>query len=442
MAIEAFKEAKVTTDSGEFESWAARRLRYEMNWAAYENTAYREVHSWAKYMKNRYGLYDYIRSIYSPAFKLGNFYQTHIWGGDLPQIDGSPEIVRAVEELWKWSNWQVRKDIVTLWGAVLGDVALRVVDDIEKQRVYIEVLHPGLIESVEKDSFGNVKGYVIEDTVSRPNGSGTVTYTEEVARDGMDVVYRTFLNGQPYAWNGVSAEWREPYGFVPMALIQHNDVGLEWGWSELHPARSKMQELDDLASMVSDQIRKTINPIWLFKGMQSGNITFERQDPTNARPEPGREQIPAIYAGEGASAQALVAPLQMGDALGHINSILEDMERDYPELRPLPIQELSGRALRILRQPVENKVLQRRQNYDEALVKANQMAVAIGGFRGYEEYRGFNLDSYDAGQLDHSIADRPVFKLDEQDELEIQKLRLEVAKLERELGGNGGNDGV
>src|SRR5690606_6064623 len=117
-----------------------------------------------------------------------------------------------------------------------------------------------------------------------------VTYTETAERGaGEDVIFTTYLNGQPYPWNGQAAEWVEPYGFIPLVLIHHNDVGLDWGWSELHPARSKIHELDDLASMLSDQVRKSINTVWLFTGDKPSSApSLAGRTATADLPEPGR----------------------------------------------------------------------------------------------------------------------------------------------------------
>ena len=94
----------------------------------------------------------------------------------------------------------------------------------------------------------------------------------------------------------------------------------------------------------------------------------------------------------------------------------------------------SGRALRIARQRSEDKVGQRRAGYDNALVRAQQMAVAIGGFRGYEGYTGFGLDSYGAGKLAHSIGARPVFGKDPLDDTEIDQAFWTAAKLAHDTG--------
>jgi hypothetical protein len=103
--------------------------------------------------------------------------------------------------------------------------------------------------------------------------------------------------------------------------------------------------------------------------------------PSNNNPEPGREEIPTFYGPLGADAKPLVAPLSIVDTSAYIKDILANIEEDYPELNADMHNvegDISGRALRINREPAENKVQQRRPNYDDALKRAQQMAVAIG----------------------------------------------------------------
>lgn len=441
-----------------FESWDARQTRYAILWAMFENTAYRRIHKWSTGLKREYGLYKYIRNIYNPANRDGIFWQTYLMGGALdleagdgkqtpsalPIITDNEPLRKAIAQTWKWSNWNARKDIVSLWGAVLGDVGLRVVDDVDRRKVYIEPVHPSTLADVTFDALGNVKGYIIseqrEDPRRKTNEQQSfVTYTEIASRDGDDVVYETQLNGKPHAWVGERATWSEPYGFAPMVFIKHNDIGSEWGWSELQPVLPKVREVDDQASKISDQIRKLVDAPWLFSGVDKPKKEVKTAGATanSDRPEPGREEIPAIYGPVGATATPLVAQLDLAAALNHVSGILAELERDLPELQHdlwSIGSDPSGKALRVARQRVEDKVQMRRVNYDDGMKRALQMAMTIGGFRKYEGFADFDLTSYQAGNLEFLIGPRAVFRADPIDRLDEETAFWTAAKTAGQSG--------
>jgi hypothetical protein len=465
----AFQDAFMsgnTLDGKDFSDFEARRLRYEIMWALYENTVFRNVHKWADAYKSEYGLYKFIRNVYNPAYRIGEFWKGHLYGGQLdpaagdgkkapsvmPIITDNDQLRPALATLWRDSNWQIQKDILSLWGPVLGDSIIRVIDDPVKGRVSLRITHPGTLKNVTLDPWGNVKGYVIEENRHYDDGTKKIkVYREECERDGDYVVYKTFLDDKPWSeLPGEPNEWEEAYGFVPMIKVMHNNVGLDWGWSELFPGIGKFREVDDLASKLSDQVRKMVDAPWLLSGVDSpannpktrllggatgipgAKVTSTPEVATNGRRnQKGREEVPTLYAGPGANAIALVAPLSISETSAYIESILKDIEKDYPELA-INMQnvqgDISGRALRINQQPVTEKVMQRRANYDDAVVRAQQMAIAIGGFRKYKGYEGFNLDSFKAGKLDHSIGARPVFGRDPLDDLDLEAKLWEVAK--------------
>ena len=451
--LRAFREAFLSADVQDPDDWTdfdGRQTRYDLLWSLYENTAYRSIHSWATAYKSTFGLYKYARNLYNPAYRLGEFWKTHIWGGALdldagragvlPIVAHYDPVRKAIAQIWRWSNWPIKKDVCTLWGAVLGDVAIKVIDDTDRRKTYLELVHPATLADVQIDPFGHVKAYTIQEQRQHPNNpTQEVTYTETAERGaGEETIFRTYLNSQPYPWNGTAAEWVEPYGFIPLVLIQHNNVGLDWGWSELHPALAKIREVDDLASLLTDYVRLNVRAPWLFTGADKSRnaIQVAGRESTDDLPEPGREEMLILYAKDPQTkAQALIADLDIAGTLAHIEALLRELERDYPELRFDNLRltgTVSGRTLQVARQPVETKVLQRRAAYDDALVRAQNMAVAIAGYRG--QIPGFNLSSYAAGQLDHSIGSRPVFDVAQTDRDEEEAAFWTNAGLAQEAG--------
>ncbi len=448
-AIRAFREPDVTLadplDSTNWNTFEARKMRYALLWSMFDNSAYSSVHNWSKGLRAAYGLYTSIRNIHNPSYRIGVMYQTHLMGGNIDPLAGDGAMVDsalpimtknaslapALAQLWRDSVWQVNKDVWTLNGTVMGDAPLEVVDDTERGKVYLKTMHPGKVKSLECDPQGNVKAYCLEYQRVDPRRElrayetipPMVTYTEEVTRDGENVVYQTYLNNKPWEWDGNPSAWSVDYGFIPLVTVKHQDVGLEWGWSELHAGLPKFREIDDIASALDDQIRKAVNAPWLFNFPKSVTATaIARTTPTRTNPEPGRAEIPSLYVDrESAKGQALIADLDIGAVSARIEQLQVELKHNYPELdleRHTASGDASGRALRYAQQPVAAKVQMRRAGYDSALVRAQQMAIAIGGMRGYPGYESFSLDSYAAGDLEHSIGDRPVFAVDPLDKIE------------------------
>jgi len=451
--------------AGQWARYESRRLRYAILWACYSNDQYRDgLHNWAKKYRADYGLYRNTRSLYGPFYRLAEMQVAHIQGGPLdpaagdgkavpsgipiaiPAGSGDEDLRAAIARLWRDSRWQSRKDVWVRWGAVLGDVALAVRDDPGRGYVALEPVHPRSIVEAEVDRRGAVRGYCREEYRPDPTGGvdaagnpRLVRYGERCWRGEGDAVhYETTLDGKPYAWNGVASAWEMPYGFVPMVLTQHVDVGLDWGLSEAAAAIPLSREADDVGSKLNDQIRKLVEAPWLVSGVKASDVGAAQQaarkaleDASPQAREADRENALMIFvASEHARAQALVADVKVEHVSAHIDSMLEKLDRDYPELRFDRIRAsgaASGNAIREARKPAETKLRARRAAYDEAIVRAHQMAIAIGGMHGYEGYQGFGLGSYADGRLDHRVADRPVFEGDPMEDLQEETLFWQTA---------------
>ena len=449
LGLKAFREAYVSHDlinALDFENFEARKVRYDILGSFYDNSTYRDlIHSWGKQYRSTYQLYKAIRNIYNPTNRCVEFWKWMIWGGILdPEakeagaipIKTDKQAIRpAIAKLWKDSNWAANKDVATMFGTEFGDVGIKIVDDPGKGQVRLEVVHPKTIKDLTLDTSGYVKGYVLQDV--REWQGKLVTFQEECwHNEGEDEVhFATYKDNQLFAWNGVLAEWVEFYGFVPFVAIQHIRTGMNYGWAEIHPFRVKVQELDDLASKMHDYIRKVVDPVWLFNFKQpKGGIDLRSaQAPASvSNPQPIREELPAIYVGDtNAKGQALVtSEIDIQKAVTEVQNVIAELERDLPELQ-MDIwtagQYTTGKALRNARQRVERKVIQRRPEYDAALVRAHQMALSVGGSGGYKGYEGFSLNSYADGDLDHVIpSERRIFDTDQTEELDKKKIFWDV----------------
>jgi hypothetical protein len=88
----------------------------------------------------------------------------------------------------------------------------------------------------------------------------------------------------------------------------------------------------------------------------------------------------------------------------------------------------------VAREKVEALVLQRRSGYDDAQVRADQMALSIGGMKGYPGFEGITAESYSRGELDHSIGPRPVFSVDKEAKLRESQAMAQIVKTLTDAG--------
>lgn len=442
--LSGFRDGFMYPDSGddtiqEWPEYQARLQRYAVYESFYYNDAYNElVNNWSRKMKADWGLYQHTRGIYNPTKRLISFYETYVWGGQLdmgagtlgalPIVTENDKLREAIAQLWQWSNWKIKRNNIPRQGALLGDTFVKIIDDPIKRKVYLKQVHPSKVKELAVDEMGNVKGYVVEYQTKDGDDDRKVLFTELVERDGDKVVTSLYKDGKPYNWGYESSQWSTPYGFVPMVHIQHQDDGLEWGVSELISRLAAIADIDDMASKLNDQIRKMVDPFWFYSGVAAPSSPIQApHTPQATSRQKSREESKALYAPPGADAKALVAPLDIEATHNTIQGMLEGLESDYPELalhrvRSAASNDLSGRAVRLLRGEAETKAVQKRDIYDDALVRCQQMAIAIGGWRGY--FDGFDLSSYEKGDLDHSIGSRAVFAKDPLDDEEIEGERL------------------
>ena len=444
-------------------SWQARSTRYDFFWAHYSNTQYDNLpHQWATSFKTAWNLYESTRGCYNPLYRLGEFWGTTTWGGGrldprkqggriaksaLPIMTKNDDIRLGIGTLWQDSLWQVNKDQIPRLGAVKGDVGIKIRDDTKAGQVRMEAVDPSSIRWLKLDAMGAVLAYELWERWPDPRydvkgmsqiapgaSQRMVTYKEkcylEDREDGKPatVVFETLLNDEPYAWNGNDAKWEEPYGFVPFVFIPNvrKLPGYPWGESEFQTGLPKTHEIDDLASKQHDYTRMAADPTWFISGSKppATTPTMQGKTPTAYNTAPNRQERKIIYGGQGSDIKAMAYNLDLQFSSVEIQNQLASLEKDYPELRydsARATGDASAKALREVRKAAEVKVHSRRAGYDAQLCRAQAMALAIGGMRGYPGYEGLSLEEYFNGGLNHWIGERSVFLMDPLDRIEEEQ---------------------
>lgn len=422
--------------------------QYDLLWSYYNNSMFdrqmfvspavnRPIAPWQIY-KSRYNLNRNMRMIYNPTKRLVDFYADVVYPGVLSE-DGSklpdgialaipfsddtnPALKTAVAQLWEWSNWQAKKAVLVRYGGALGSVLVEIIDDVEGGKVTMDVTWPGLLNNLSLDAAGNVKNYVLE--YPAIDEQGEYVYRKEV--DAKSVRY--FRDDKPYDY-GQGAVVANVYGFAPAVWIKHKDVGGIHGSPAISGDMGKVDELNNLASRVSDQVHKIVGaPLVLWSdGSVTNLFNTQKRQPTQEFEQPmaEQEQVLILKGPAGGSIDSLVGDLDLAGVGGHMDRILTELEKDYPELTfwdaLRSMSQITGPAADRLMGDVVLRVTGVQATYDTHSKRLFQMAVAIAGMRAnsgdwgplnrqQQKFLPFDLDSYAAGDLDMAIMPRPLVK--------------------------------
>jgi len=390
---------------------------------------------WQAYKQN-YSLYRNIRLIYNPTRRLVDFYAGQVYPGVLSEDgqglpdsvplavpfskDTSTQLRDAIAQFWTWSNWQARKAVQVRYGAALGNVLIELVDDVEHGTVSADIIWPGFVIELECDPAGNVKRYVLQYMVMDEHGG--YMYRKEV--DGQSFSY--FKNEEPFDY-GAGKVAENPYGFVPAVWIKHIDVGGNHGSPAITGSFGKIDELNNLASHVHDQIHKVIGApvvMWTNTGISNLGNQLKRM-PTAEMSEPSADQesVLMLKGGPDGRVESLAGSLSLADSLVYLQELTAEIEHDHPELvfykELRSMSQVTGPAASRLVGDVASRFAEAAASYDRGNIKLFQMAVAIGGMRAnsgawgvlsrqQQKFMPFNLDSYERGDLDMAITPRPL----------------------------------
>lgn len=429
-------DARVLNPSvgGSFNTYDGRLSRYDLYEHYYSNTVYDSLSSVSASLKVNERLYRAIRGVYNPIKRENALYVSNVYQGQLNTKDlgegalplefDNDSFEPAITNVMRWSNLGPQLSTFTHQAALLGDAFWWIVDDPERRRVRLELLHPSKVRDMEVDAVGNVKAAVIEyereeppDVADyRPSRSGghekprkTYLYTLKVDQDE----YRTFKDGEPFAYfddiNGEPlAHWPNDAGFVPLrpAYFEPTDDG--WGRNSFFATRRKIDELNDQTSLINDTVRRVIEPLLKVKGVTPP--TTDNQTMTAVRDD--KSGLTMLYlTNVDGDIEALQIPVDLAAATDNAQKLLAEIERDMPLLALQHIREggaLTAPGVRTGYSDAIGLVESARKNLDPAVIAALQMACTIGGIRGYDGFEGFSADSFDSGDMELGIKPRPV----------------------------------
>lgn len=453
-----------TSDVGRNER---RWTLYERNWEFYRNTAFEDLSRWEEYMTDR-GLYEETRIIYNPMRRLVEFYAGRLYPGQISTdgtklpysvrnavpftLETSEAIKRASAQVMEWSRWQVKKSVWVRRTAAQGVTILEVVDDVERGQVRLRIWEATKIKDYRLNQAGNLDWYWLK-YEARDEGTGEIYWYERR-------VTRTAVT--EYRNDEVTKVTPSSYGFVPAMLTFHKDVGTDFGADVFEGDYVRLEELNSVATHGLDNLHKNIDPsiiLWtdtrLKQALQKANDTQSTGGARGGETSGGdwefvqSRDFKIIRGGAGGRSEPLVGRLASNEVIEHLKFLTEQIEKDHPELvyydKLREMDYVSGPGARALVGDTESNFLEAQANYDEALARALEMALAIGGQRlaqgegGWnrgsakqQNLKGFDLESWERDELNVGIEQRPLLPWTVDDETAVKKGRAEVAVM---IGG-------
>ena len=399
----------------------------------------------AYYMNN--GLYEemqawmYENAIWTPAMKplrnpanrVVEFHVSHIWPGNLdkalPIVAKNKKIIEPIQKVWAWSNWARKKQLATRWYAMTGDwfckVATRSNTDGKVERVFHQNIKPEVVTDFDVDE----RGFVTFIRLDIPQDGG-VMHTEvwdkvfgyRLWTHKRNAGEKLELLGDPIATRPLGAFGID---FIPFVHTPFIDVGEKRGVGVFVFALDKIDEANRMATRLHQLIFRFNKPTTAvmanandangrplpppkLSNQTSDNKSDEHDD--DIRTFPGMSKM-----------EYLVAPINYEAHLKAIDAQMRELEEDLPELAYYRLRDLganiSGRAVRTLLSNAIDRVIESRGNIEDALARANMMALTIGSKAGLFG----DIGAYENGDFDHTFAERDVISLSAFEDAEIIK---------------------
>lgn len=404
---------------------ANRLFRYQLNWEYYRNRMY----DWVRDAKPRTKsqremqsvLYKYIKPLFNVCTLAVDIDVAAVLIDPIVSAD-DVNIENRIVDIWKRSRLQRKKSRLVRFGAVCGDSYLRVVD--REDGTASILVHSPQEMMVEYDQHDQdlILGAKLEYVYWE--GSKSTLYTLIILPDR----YRTFRDGKPfdYSTDRRGVEWENALGFVPVVHVRNLDIGEPYGISTFDNVIPTLDQVNDLASRMARIIQMNADPVLVAHGVKPG--TIERgEDSTGTKVI----YIPAVPAGQ--------QPPQLGylEWSGNVASIVEFLNwarqsviEQLPEMDLRRVQEQagpSGYSVSLQTTLFQNKIKEMRDNYLEALLEANKMALWAEDIR-----KGMTLAQAQAQDYGHSITCGSILPRDEQMEQNLVLSKLAAGIIDRQ----------
>ena len=373
--------------------WDERRLAYYANDARYDNTIYETIANGGQRDNINAGLGNGaaadIAGMYNPVRRVVDLYGHTLsgeFGTDILIEASNPKLKPALDQIWRWTNMQMFAQDVTQMGPLHGNCGLRIVarnhEDLAQRRVYLKAEHPSVITDIELDDRGNVEQVLLEYDVQHGElgEKREVLTIRELLTKAQIQTWRVQNGGiTPYCLttmtdNGPDSTYPNELGVVPYVLLSHSQRGEPWSVNAFNHETPAIDRYNALMVHVNIQVHQHVRVVWMLAASGAAPTRVDLSGLSMVYVNTTKDGPPPVM-------QPMVAPLSIAEATAQARAILENVEDGLPELKATGgkfLSNQSGETISQLRQPAEDKLRIARANYEDALVRAQQIALSWG----------------------------------------------------------------
>ena len=409
--------------------------------AAFMRQYYRMLNAY--YLGN--GLYDYInqqlqatkttshplKSIRNPSWRVVEFYASKVFPGALPDalpMEVENEAVElAIRQIWQWSNFSTVKQKWIRWFAIYGDWYLKVSTKGDPvTSVFMSIIKPEYVTDQEVDERGFLTYIRIDVPIwDEEADESTQTHTEVWDKETQTVRVWTHAAGIDAKVDelpdpDVSMTFEQSHGadFIPIVYQPFRDDGAGRGSGAYSAQLEKIDEANRQATRLAQILFRYNRAIWA--ATSTGTDTSGRPLPPismagmledDGTVKIGDDDVLALPSQ--ADLKPLVPNINYGDALAVLESQLQELNKDLPELAYYELRglrDVSGRAVQFLLDDMISRVLEARGNVESALFRIHAMALTIG--QNANVFSG--LGTFEEGAFEHKFIERSVLPEDKQ----------------------------
>jgi len=378
-----------------------------------------------------------VKSLKNPANRVVEFYAALLWPGhdlsvSMPILAANEAILAPIENIQKWSNFAINKQMAARQFATLGDMFIKCNTKLnqagEVTAVYQSFLDPTYVSEIETDE----RGFLTYLRMDIPQ------YEEDVHGMEKETVYTEVWDKANQTWRiwmhekGLdedleklgtptkSGNFQESFGgdYIPIVYQEFRKDGNGRCSGAFVPALDKIDEINSKATRLAQL---------LFRHGKADKMLVSDVTDSSGRPIPPPKIDSLVSAdntvviqGEkfyklpsGYRIEHLIAQLDYESHLAAIQGDLDELQQDLPELAYNRISEasdLSGRALRYMLEAAVSRLLEARGNGEAAFVRANEMCLSIGQFNNL-----WNIGTFESGAFNHAFKPRPVLTPDKKE---------------------------